>query len=107
MITVIFEFQLNDGATDRYFDLAGQLRGELEKQEGFIEIERFESLNQKGRYLSLQSWKDEASVLAWRQNAEHQLAQKEGRESLFRSYRLRIASVVRDYTDKNSTYDAN
>lgn len=106
MITVIFEFELNGGATDRYFDLAAQLRSELDKQEGFIEIERFESLNQQGRYLSLQSWKDEASVLAWRRNAEHQLAQKEGRDRLFKSYRLRIASVIRDYTDQTSRHSS-
>ena len=100
MIIVVFEFELNEGCQDRYFELAGQLKADLETQPGFISIERFESLNTPGRFVSLQAWQDNASVLAWRANVEHRLAQNEGRETLFKSYRLRVAEAIRDYTDK-------
>lgn len=100
MVVVVFEFEFNEGCRDRYFELVEELRAELAKQEGFIGIERFESLGTPGRFVSVQEWRDEASVKAWRENADHRLAQKEGRERLFRSYRLRVAEVLRDYTDK-------
>ncbi|MGC6484934.1 MAG: antibiotic biosynthesis monooxygenase family protein [Candidatus Puniceispirillales bacterium] len=99
MVIVVFEFELKPSGGDRYFELAAALREELEKQPGFIAIERFESLSTKGRFVSIQSWKDDASVKAWRDHAEHRLAQEEGKESLFSAYRLRVANVFRDYTD--------
>jgi heme-degrading monooxygenase HmoA len=98
MIAVIFEFTPADGRTQDYFDLVAQLKPELEKAEGFISIERFESLTAKGKFLSLQFWKDEESVRKWRNVQLHRKAQAAGRAGIFKEYRLRIAGVLRDYT---------
>lgn len=98
MIAVIFEFTPADGRTQDYFDLVAQLKPELEKAEGFISIERFESLTTKGKFLSLQFWRDEESVRKWRNVQLHRRAQAKGRAGIFEDYRLRVATVVRDYT---------
>jgi heme-degrading monooxygenase HmoA len=78
--------------------LVEQLKPELDKAEGFISLERFESITAPGKFVSLQFWKDEASVRQWRNVQRHREAQKQGRGGIFASYRLRIAGVVRDYT---------
>ena len=98
MIAVIFEFTPADGRTQDYFDLVAQLKPELEKAEGFISLERFESLTTKGKFVSLQFWRDEESVRKWRNVQLHRRAQAKGRAGIFQDYRLRIATVVRDYT---------
>lgn len=98
MIAVIFEFTPAAGRFAEYLQLVEQLRPELEKAEGFISLERFESITAPGKYVSLQFWKDEASVRKWRNVRLHREAQKKGRAGIFASYRLRIAGVVRDYT---------
>jgi heme-degrading monooxygenase HmoA len=77
--------------------MAAELRPLLEQADGFISVERFESLTQPGKLLSLSFWRDEEAVKAWRTTAEHRAAQRAGRTALFAGYRLRIASVVRDY----------
>ena len=97
MIAVIFEVWPTDGRSDEYFDLAASLREDLAKIDGFISIERFESLTTKGKYLSLSFWRDEAAVSAWRNLERHRIAQAMGRGGVFADYRLRVASVVRDY----------
>ena len=97
MIAVIFEVQPNDGQTEAYLDLAAKLKPELEKMDGFVSVERFQSLTTPGKVLSLSFWRDEAAVRAWRTNAAHRPAQQAGRGGIFADYRLRIASVVRDY----------
>ena len=97
MIAVIFEVQPAEGRGRDYFDRAADLRPLLETMDGFISVERFRSLTDENRYLSLSFWRDEASVAAWRQTEEHRLAQRDGRAGIFADYRLRIASVVRDY----------
>ncbi len=97
MIAVIFEVFPAEGARDEYLDMAGQLRPLLEQADGFISIERFESLYTPGKLLSLQFWRDEEALQAWRNVEEHRAAQKVGRAGLFTDYRLRIATVVRDY----------
>ncbi len=99
MIAVIFEVKPKATGEDAYLALAAGLRGLLEQQEGLISIERFESLNEEGKLLSLSFWRDEDSVTAWRNVMEHREAQRKGREELFESYRIRVAKVVRDYTD--------
>ena len=97
MIAVIFEVWPADGRKQTYLDIAAKLKPELDQIDGFISIERFQSLVDRNRILSLSFWRDEAAVKAWR-NVEHERqAQKAGREGVFRDYRLRIASVVRDY----------
>jgi len=97
MIAVIFEVWPAEGRTQDYLDIAADLRSLVEEFDGFISIERFESLTTKGKYLSLSYWRDEAAVAAWRQVAEHRSAQARGRGGIFRDYNLRVASILRDY----------
>lgn len=97
MMAVIFELEPRAGQAPRYFELADELKSALMTQEGFISIERFESISQPGRYLSLSFWRDEQALQNWRQQEAHRLAQGEGRSRIFASYRLRVAHVIRDY----------
>ncbi len=97
MIAVIFEVEPNDGAAARYFELAAGLRPALEAIDGFISVERFESLATPGRYLSLSFWRDEEAVRQWRGHGLHRAAQQEGRAAVLGGYRLRVATVLRDY----------
>lgn len=97
MIAVIFEVWPAEGHKDAYLDLAAALRDELDRVDGFISVERFESLYEPGKMLSLSFWRDEAAVEAWRNHAEHRATQAKGRSGVFRDYRLRVAEVMRDY----------
>lgn len=97
MFAVIFEVEPAAGRQQEYLDLAAALRPELEKIDGFISVERFSSLTTPGKMLSLSIWRDEAAIKQWRQHAEHHLAQLKGRGGVFADYRLRVATVVRDY----------
>ncbi|MCB1384409.1 MAG: antibiotic biosynthesis monooxygenase [Nitratireductor sp.] len=97
MIAVIFELEPAEGQREAYLDIAAGLRGELEKLDGFISVERFESLSRPGRMLSLSFFHDAAAVKAWRNLAVHRDAQARGRSGIFAGYRLRVAEVLRDY----------
>jgi heme-degrading monooxygenase HmoA len=97
MIAVIFELEPKAGAGERYFEIAGQLKPLLQTIDGFISVERFQSIANPGKYLSLSFWRDEEAVRAWRNTAHHRAGQAEGREAVFANYRLRVASVMRDY----------
>ena len=97
MIAVIFEVWPAEGETQQYLDLAAALMPALEKIDGFLSIERFESLAGPGKILSLSFWRDEQAVAAWRNHSDHRATQARGRAKVFRDYRLRVASVVRDY----------
>lgn len=97
MIAIIFEVTPAPGRKQEYLELAASLRDELEKQDGFISIERFASLSNEGKVLSLSYWRDEEAVKRWRQFEGHRLAQARGRNGVFADYRLRVASVLRDY----------
>jgi len=97
VIAVIFEFTPAEGKFPEYLKIVDTLRDDLAKADGFISLERFESISAKGKFLSLQFWRDDASVAKWRNLQKHREAQKKGRASIFTSYRLRIASVIRDY----------
>jgi heme-degrading monooxygenase HmoA len=97
MIVVLFELVPRPGCAAVYLERAAQLRESLEAMDGFISVERFESLTTPGRYLSLSVWRDEAAVKAWRCQAQHRSAQQAGRSELFADYRLRVATVLRDY----------
>ncbi len=97
MIAVIFEVQPAAGREQEYLETAALLRAELESAEGFISIERYTSLTQPGKILSLSFWRDEAAVQAWRARERHRAAQRRGRSELFSDYRLRVAAVMRDY----------
>ena len=98
MIAVIFEFEPDPAQKDEYFDVAAKLRPLLEERDGFISIERFESVTSPGKFVSLSYRRDEAAVQAWRNVEQHRSAQTKGRDGLFLDYRLRVASVTRDYT---------
>lgn len=97
MIAVIFEVWPVEGQAPEYLDLAASLKGDLEQMDGFISIERFESVTTKGKYLSLSFWRDEEAVQAWRNRQNHRNAQAQGRSGRFADYRLRVAQVIRDY----------
>ncbi|HEY6863387.1 MAG TPA: antibiotic biosynthesis monooxygenase [Burkholderiales bacterium] len=97
MMAVIFEVWPAEGRAQDYFSIAGQLKADLEKIDGFVSIERFESLTEKGKFLSLSFWRDEDAIRRWRNLEGHRAAQAKGRGGIFADYRLRVASVVRDY----------
>ena len=97
MIAVIFEGVARSDRKDAYLDVAARLRPMLEHIDGFLSIERFESLTQPGKVLSLSFWRDEDAVAHWRAAEAHRAAQAEGRARIFRDYRLRVAHVLRDY----------
>lgn len=97
MIAVIFEVEPKAGRRERYLELAAQLRPLLEEIDGFVSIERFESLTNPGKILSLSFFRDEQAIQDWRNLEAHRRAQAAGRSEFFADYRLRIASVMRDY----------
>jgi len=97
MIAVIFEVWPDKDHRQDYFDIAASLKPELERIDGFISVERFSSLTEEGKILSLSFWRDEDAVKRWRTHLDHRTAQRAGRGGIFRDYRLRIASVLRDY----------
>jgi heme-degrading monooxygenase HmoA len=97
MIAVIFEVMPRDGRRQDYLGMAADLKPLLETLDGFLSIERFESLAEPGKILSLSFWRDEAALAVWRNLEPHRRAQVAGRHEVFRDYRLRIAQVVRDY----------
>ncbi|RWA64729.1 antibiotic biosynthesis monooxygenase [Mesorhizobium sp.] len=97
MIAVIFEVEPAEGKRDAYLGIAAKLKPLLEGIDGFISVERFQSLTDPKRVLSLSFWRDEEAVKAWRNTEEHRQAQQAGRGGIFAAYRLRIAHIVRDY----------
>ncbi len=101
MFAVIFEVNPKTEGKEEYLKIASELREFLKDRDGFISIERFQSLANEGKILSLSFWQDEAAIEKWRNLVEHRSAQKAGREALFHSYRIRVAKVVRDYSETN------
>ena len=97
MIAVIFEVWPKPEHKKEYLDIAAELKPILETIDGFISVERFESLTEKGKILSLSFFRDEAAVAAWRNVTQHRKSQGKGRATIFQDYRLRIAGVIRDY----------
>jgi len=97
MIAVIFEVRPAPGREADYLAMAAALREELERIDGFVSVERFRSITDPGKLLSLSVWRDEAAVVAWRSQAKHRAAQQAGRSGVFADYRLRVAAVLRDY----------
>ena len=103
MYAVIFEVEIAEGKQNQYLEIAAMLKEQLVKMPGFISIERFESLVNEGKLLSLSFWEKEEDLLFWKKNVEHMAAQKKGRASIFKDYRIRIAKVERDYNMQTST----
>jgi heme-degrading monooxygenase HmoA len=97
MIAVIFEVETHKGKQKNYLEFARELRPLVDQIDGFISIERFESITNPGKILSLSFWRDEKAITEWRNISEHRQAQQEGRESIFSNYRIRIAGITRDY----------
>ena len=97
MFAVIFEVEPEKERAQEYFDLAAELRPELEKIDGFISVERFTSMYNEGKYLSVSFWRDENALNQWREHLEHRDAQEKGITNIFRNYRIRVAEVIRDY----------
>ena len=97
MLAVIFEVWPAEGKAAEYFDLAARLKSDLERIDGFISIERFQSLVTPNKYVSISFWRNEEAIGAWRSLETHRAAQNKGRAGVFADYRLRVASVVRDY----------
>lgn len=97
MIAVIFELTPTDGYRQEYLDIAARLRPLLDDIDGFISIERFQSLTVPGKILSLSFWRDEEAVAQWRVMESHRIAQALGRATIFSDYRLRVACISRDY----------
>ena len=97
MIAVIFEVEPAAGQRQAYLDLAAALASRLQTIDGFLSIERFESLSRPGKLLSLSFWRDEAAVAEWRRLEAHRAVQARGRAGIFADYRLRVAGVIRDY----------
>ncbi len=115
MIAVIFEVWPANGRKDDYLQIAGSLRADLEKIDGFISVERFQSLVDPSKLLSLSFWRDEDAVKSWRTHHRHRIGQERGRAEVFRDYRLRVAAVLRDYgmndrdaapTDSRAVHDS-
>lgn len=98
MIAVIFEVKPAAGHQDAYLAIAARLRPMLEEIEGFISVERFQSLSNPGKLVSLSFFADEEAVRRWRETSEHRAAQNAGRSGIFAHYRLRVATVMRDYS---------
>ena len=97
MIAIIFESKPYPDQKDRYLDAAARLKPLLADIDGFISVERFESLTEPGKILSISFWRDETAVAKWRQLEQHRRIQEAGRKSIFADYRLRVAEVIRDY----------
>jgi heme-degrading monooxygenase HmoA len=97
MIAVIFEVELAEGRTDRYLALVAALRGELETIDGFLSVERFQSMSAPNKMVSLSFFRDEKAVQQWRNTTAHRATQAQGRAGIFANYRLRVANVIRDY----------
>lgn len=107
MIAVIFEVEPHSHSRDAYLSIAASLAEELQKIDGFISVERFESLTQPGKLLSLSIWRDEEALVNWRNVPAHRTAQSKGRADLFAQYRIRVTRVMRDYglTDRDQAPD--
>lgn len=97
MIAVIFDVRPAEGRMDAYLDHAARLRQELEQIDGFISVERFRSLTDPDKLLSLSIFRDEEAVARWRNHARHRASQAAGRDGIFADYRIRVAAILRDY----------
>ncbi len=106
-IVVLFEVKPTKEGMERYLELAAMLKPMFSKADGFISGERFKSLNEEGKLLSMNVWESEEALSKWRNNLEHRLSQAEGRDKLFESYKITICITTREYTDKDRNFAPN
>lgn len=97
-VAVIFEVTPTEEGTAKYFELGGVLKQQLKQMPGFISVERFESVGNPGKYLSLSFWESEEAAAGWRNQASHRANQKQGHDGLFKDYRISVGHIVREYT---------
>ena len=102
-VAVIFEVTPTEEGTSKYFELGGILKEYLQKRPGFISVERFESVNNPGKYLSLSFWESEEAASGWRNQMNHRASQKQGYDKLFKDYRISVGHIVREYTKDDRT----
>jgi len=103
MHVVVFEVTVKPDVGHRYFDIAAELKPELEKIEGFISVERFESIVTPNKYVSLSFWRDEDAVARWREQGAHRTAQELGKKEIFADFRISVAQIHRQYTMADRT----
>ena len=101
MVIVVFEVVLNEGKTEEYLEIAGELKTYLEKMPGFIRAERFKSIVQDRKILSMSIWEDDRALEAWRTLEKHRLGQLKGRNGIFESYRITVTEAIRSYTESD------
>ena len=106
MFAVIFEVEINENRTDEYLKIASILKEQLVNQKGFISVERFQSLIDEKKLLSLSYWEDEEAIFTWKKNIDHIEAQKKGREAIFKDYKINITEVKKSYTLKTSSFES-
>lgn len=99
-IVVLFEVKPTQAGLSKYLDQAVMLKEHLQGFEGFVRMERFSSLNEEGKLLSMNIWNDEKALDRWRNLMPHRMSQKMGKEKLFESYRIMVCQVIREYTDQ-------
>ena len=96
MIMVVFEFTVKPGQEKAYFAFADELHPIVDKIDGFLGVERYQSPVDSNKFVSVSTWRDEAAVTAWRAQSNHKLAQERGKKEIFESFKLRVASVIRE-----------
>lgn len=101
MLAVIFEVTPKEQGKALYFEIAQALKSTLNEVDGFISVERFQSLSNQDKFLSLSFWQNETALKQWKEHFEHQVAQKKGKEELFSHFRIRVGNVIRDYGSEN------
>lgn len=97
MIAVLFEVWPKTDKAETYFEMAAALKSDLENVDGFISVERFESVTEPGKYLSMSFWRSEEAIQSWYCHGDHSSAQETGRDVVFKDYRIRVGNVIRDY----------
>lgn len=99
MIIVLFEVTVKKDFMDHYLTLAEQLKPQLKEYDGLIHAERFKSLSEDGKLLSMNIWKNEASIAAWRNDVKHRMAQSKGKNNMFESFKITVCESIRTYTN--------
>ncbi len=109
-IVVLFEVTPTKEGMEKYLELASMLKPMLSGFDGFISAERFQSLNNEGKLLSMNVWENEEAIEKWRNTLSHRMSQLEGKNKLFESYKITVCNTIREYSNtdrKNAPQDSN